>query len=36
VNIAMNKNKMQELKDEQDRDLRRLNRENMVEGNDAD
>lgn len=32
----MNKNKMDELKDEQDRELRRLNRENMVEGNDAD
>lgn len=27
---------MDELKNDQDRELRRLNRENMVEGNDAD
>lgn len=36
VNHEMNKNKMNELKDEHDRELRRLNRENMVEGNDLD
>jgi len=32
----MNKQKEDELKDAQERELRRLNRENMVDGNELD